>query len=102
MKNGLFKNVSGDSSVLNQMELQTRQLGWHLATQLHRFSQDILCDIPTHSPLTIPSFTDAFTHLWSVDLDRDVVTLRRPLGDFRHFEARANQINTELALDRAQ
>lgn len=50
--------------------------------------------------LTIPSFTGASTHLGSVDLHRDVVSLRRPLGGFRHFEARADEINTELALDR--
>lgn len=47
----------------------------------------------------IPYSTGA-AHLGSVDLDRDVVALRRPLGGFGHSEAGADQINTELALQR--
>lgn len=47
---------------------------------------------------TTTAAVDSCSVLRSVNFDGNIVSLRRPLGFFSHFETSADQINAELAL----
>lgn len=106
-ENGSFINVGG-IFLLNESDRNTT----FQFRRLFRASDPVpLPDvkhnhIPVNRPLNIDGVihrsgewsSGGQTYLRSVDFDRHVVALRRPLGGFGHFEASTNQIDTELAL----